>query len=575
MSPLLAFARKQGGQNSKVAILINYQEIVREVIKNIGLLDDAKIKRALEEQFDTGERLARIMARLGYIANENVGAALVPQIGMLPATIKTQGIDSRALSIIPAILAVTHRIIPVKLETGALFIATDDPLNFLSVKFFERAANLNVEIILADRANIDNALGELYASRQKEKPQIDLSKLSEGIKDIKGDDDAPVIKLVNVLIEEALRRRASDIHVEPLEHKFRIRYRIDGVLHEIQGPPKRLQGSIISRLKIMAGMDIAEKRLPQDGRIKLILEKKELDLRVSTLPAIHGESVVMRILDKSGFMVGLEDMGLLPENKKDFEKLINLPNGMILVTGPTGSGKTTTLYATLSHINQKERKVITIEDPVEYQLDGINQVQVKPQINLTFASGLRSMLRQAPDIIMVGEIRDLETAEIAVQSALTGHLIFSTLHTNDAAGAVTRLVDMGIKPYLVASTVQCVMAQRLVRTVCPSCRQAYAPSQEEISMLSLNPGQLKGFELYKGKGCAACNNTGYKGRMGIYELLVMNDTIRELVLENVSSTVLCRKAMDMGMHTLKQDGMEKVKKGYTTIEEVLRVTQDA
>jgi general secretion pathway protein E/type IV pilus assembly protein PilB len=428
---------------------------------------------------------------------------------------------------------------------------------------------------LADKLDIDKAIAELYTSKQKEKAHSDLSKLSEDIKDVKGDDDAPVIKLVNMIIEEALKRRASDIHIEPLEHKFRIRYRIDGVLHEIQGPPKRLQGSIISRLKIMAGMDIAEKRMPQDGRIKLKLEKKELDLRVSTLPATYGESVVMRILDKSGFMVGLEDMGFLPENKKDFEKLINLPNGMILVTGPTGSGKTTTLYATLSHINQKERKVITIEDPVEYQLDGINQVQVKSQINLTFASGLRSMLRQAPDIIMVGEIRDLETAEIAIQSALTGHLIFSTLHTNDAVGTVARLIDMGIKPYLVASTVQGILAQRLVRTICPSCREAYNPSAEEAAMLSISPGRLKDCELYKGKGCSACNNTGFKGRMGIYELLIMNDNMRELVIENTPSTVLCKKAREFGMRTLKEDGMEKVKRGYTTIEEILRVTQDA
>ncbi|PIW68231.1 MAG: type II secretion system protein E, partial [Candidatus Omnitrophica bacterium CG12_big_fil_rev_8_21_14_0_65_42_8] len=301
----------------------------------------------------------------------------------------------------------------------------------------------------------------------------------------------------------------------------------------------------------------------------------ELDLRVSTLPATYGESVVMRILDKSGFMVGLEDMGFLPENKKEFEKLINLPNGMILVTGPTGSGKTTTLYAVLSHINQKERKVITIEDPVEYQLDGINQVQVRSQINLTFANGLRSMLRQAPDIIMVGEIRDLETAEIAVQSALTGHLIFSTLHTNDAAGAVTRLVDMGVKPYLVASTVQGILAQRLVRTICPSCREIYNPSKEELVLLSIAPDQLRDFEFYKGKGCSTCNNTGFKGRMGIYELLIMTDSIRELVIENTSSAVLCKKARELGMRTLKEDGMEKVKRGYTTIEEILRVTQDA
>ncbi|HAZ10025.1 MAG: type II secretion system protein GspE [Omnitrophica bacterium GWA2_41_15] len=551
------------------------REIVKEIVKNIGLLDDQKIQRALDEQFNTKERLAKIMVRLGYVSSENVGNALIPQLGILPLAIQIDHIDLKAVNTISPQLAVSHRIVPFKLQAKTLFLATDDPINFLASDFFERITSLSVDMTLADQADIDKALAELYTSKQKETLHSDLSKLSEDIKDAKGDDDAPVIKLVNMLIEEALKRRASDIHVEPLEHKFRIRYRIDGVLHEIQGPPKRLQGSIISRLKIMAGMDIAEKRLPQDGRIKLALENKELDLRVSTLPAIHGESVVMRILDKSSFMVGLEDMGFLPENRRDFERLINLPNGMILVTGPTGSGKTTTLYATLSHINQKERKVITIEDPVEYQLDGINQVQVKPQINLTFASGLRSMLRQAPDIIMVGEIRDLETAEIAVQSALTGHLIFSTLHTNDAAGAIMRLADMGIKPYLAASTVQGILAQRLVRTICPSCREVYQPSKEEMVMLSIVPGQLKDLELYKGKGCSACNDTGFKGRMGIYELLVMNDSLRELVLENAPSAVLCKKAREFGMRTLKEDGMEKVKRGHTTIEEVLRVTQDA
>ena len=324
----------------------------------------------------------------------------------------------------------------------------------------------------------------------------------------------------------------------------------------------------------MAGMDIAEKRLPQDGRIKIDVDKKELDLRVSSLPGIHGESVVMRILDKTSFLVGLEDLGFIAEQRKAFEKVINLPNGMILVTGPTGSGKTTTLYATLSHVNQKERKVITIEDPVEYQLDGINQVQVKPQIGLTFAGGLRSMLRQAPDIIMVGEIRDLETAEIAIQSALTGHLIFSTLHTNDAAGAVTRLADMGVKPYLVASTLQGVLAQRLVRTICPACRESYKPSEEEAKALLLNPGEVLGFELYRGKGCLTCSDTGYKGRIGIFEFLMMTDEIREMILKNASSSDIALKAREAGLKTLKEDGLEKIKRGYTTIQEVLRVTQD-
>ena len=422
------------------------------------------------------------------------------------------------------------------------------------------------------KQDMDKALNGLYTSKKAK--DIDLGKVSEDITVTKGGEDAPIIKLVNLIINEAVKERASDIHVEPLEKKFRVRYRIDGVLHEVPGPPKRLEGSVISRVKIMAGMDIAEKRLPQDGRIKMASGKKELDIRVSSLPGIHGESMVMRILDKTNFLVGLEDMGFFPKERKDFEKLVNLPNGMMLVTGPTGSGKTTTLYATLSHINQKERKVITIEDPVEYQLDGINQVQVKSQIGLTLVSGLRSMLRQAPDIIMVGEIRDLETAQIVVQSALTGHLIFSTLHTNDACGAITRLIDMGVKPYLVSSTVQGVLAQRLVRTICPSCREAYKPSEEEAKILSLSPEEANSIELYRGKGCPACADTGFKGRMGIFELFVMTDEVRELVLKNVSGIELNKKAKESGMKGLKDDGLEKVKRGYTTVEEVMRVTQD-
>ena len=399
--------------------------------------------------------------------------------------------------------------------------------------------------------------------------------VKESVKETEGGNDAPLIRLVNVIIKEAVQRRASDIHIEPLENKFRVRYRIDGVLHDVPGPPKRLQGSVISRLKIMAGMDIAEKRLPQDGRIKLNFDKKELDLRVSSLPGIHGESVVMRVLDKSSFWVGLEDLGFFPEQRKNLERLINLPNGMILVTGPTGSGKTTTLYAILSHINQKERKVITIEDPVEYQLDGVNQVQVRSQIGLTFASGLRSMLRQAPDIIMVGEIRDVETAQISIQSALTGHLIFSTLHTNDAASAITRLVDMRIKPYLTAYTVQGILAQRLVRTICPSCREVYKPSDEERKLLSLTSEIAGAFELYRGRGCPDCHKTGFKGRIGIFELLMITDEIREMILDNASSSAICRKAKELELKTLKEDGLEKVKKGWTSIEEVMRVTQDA
>jgi len=552
--------------------LVKKQDTIKEVLKNIGLLDEEKIGKALLEQKKTKERFSSALVKLGYVSNKEVGKTLIPQIGFLPHTVKIKDIDIKAKSALLSSIALSHRLLPMKYEPNHLTLGTDDPLNFLAVENLEKMIGATIKLELIHSQDLDGLLKKVYAGAKK--VDVDLGKASEDIVEVKGGDDAPIIKLVNIIIGEAVKRRASDIHVEPLENKFRVRYRIDGVLHEVPGPPKRLQGSVISRIKIMAGMDIAEKRLPQDGRIKIDVDKKELDLRVSSLPGIHGESVVMRILDKTSFLVGLEDLGFIAEQRKAFEKVINLPNGMILVTGPTGSGKTTTLYATLSHVNQKERKVITIEDPVEYQLDGINQVQVKPQIGLTFAGGLRSMLRQAPDIIMVGEIRDLETAEIAIQSALTGHLIFSTLHTNDAAGAVTRLADMGVKPYLVASTLQGVLAQRLVRTICPACRESYKPSEEEAKALLLNPGEVLGFELYRGKGCLTCSDTGYKGRIGIFEFLMMTDEIREMILKNASSSDIALKAREAGLKTLKEDGLEKIKRGYTTIQEVLRVTQD-
>ena len=552
--------------------MMRKQDIVKELVKGIGLLDDKKIAHAFDKQIETKEYFAGLLVKLGYVSNQNVGKTFTSQLGFLPLSVKIETLEKKLISYLPANIALTHRIIPLKQDSGKLTLGTDDPLNFLAQKNLEAIIGSGIELELLRSLDMDKALDSLYASKKVK--GLDLGKASEDINVTKGAEDAPIIKLVNLIINEAVKERASDIHVEPLEKKFRVRYRIDGVLHEVPGPPKRLEGSVISRVKIMAGMDIAEKRLPQDGRIKMVSDKKELDLRVSSLPSIHGESIVMRILDKTSFFVGLEDVGFLPKEKKDFEKLINLPNGMILVTGPTGSGKTTTLYATLSHINQKDRKVIMIEDPVEYQLDGVNQVQVKSQIGLTFASGLRSMLRQAPDIIMVGEIRDLETAQIAVQSALTGHLIFSTLHTNDACGAITRLIDMGVKPYLASSTVQGVLAQRLVRTICPSCREAYKPSEEEAKILSLSPEEVNSLKLYRGKGCPTCAYTGYKGRMGIFELFIMTDEARELVLNNSSSTELNKKAKESGMKGLKEDGLNKVKRGYTTVEEVMRVTQD-
>jgi len=560
-------------------------EIIEEMLKGTGLLKAEDIKDALRQQRDTRERLGLILLRKGCITDENIRNVVTAQIGAEVQETQSLKIDQDVSRKVPMTFAYHHRVVPIKFENDIITIATDNPFNFLAFGNFKFFLGYNIEGILTTEEDIDELLEKYYGLKEGAPIDALVAGMDTKMKAAPGEieeekeevvlkeKETPVVKLVSLLIAEAFKKRASDIHIEPLENKFRIRYRIDGVLHEVPGPPKRLQASVISRVKIMAGMDIAEKRLPQDGRIRIEIGGKELDLRVSTLPAIYGESVVLRILDKSSFLFGLKELGFMAEDEKKFECLIKAPNGIFLVTGPTGSGKTTTLYASLSHINGPDRKLITVEDPVEYQISGINQVQVKPQINLTFATGLRSILRQAPDVIMVGEIRDFETAQVAIQAALTGHLVFSTLHTNDAPGAVTRLIDMGIKPYLVASSVQAVLAQRLVRVICPSCKTEYKPSKEEIMAVNLKPEQLKNAKFYRGKGCDECANTGYKGRIGIFELLVMSDEVREVVFEKVSSNIIKEKAKALGMVTLREDGVRKVLKGMTTISEVMRVTQ--
>jgi general secretion pathway protein E/type IV pilus assembly protein PilB len=384
--------------------------------------------------------------------------------------------------------------------------------------------------------------------------------------------DAPIIKLVNMLIVEAFRARASDIHLEPLAKTFRVRYRIDGVLHEMKSPPKRLQAAVISRIKIQSAMSIAERRIPQDGRIQTQVGGKLIDLRVSCIPTNHGESIVMRILDKEGLRLGLPELGFFTDDQQTFERLIGLPDGILLVTGPTGSGKTTTLYSCLNFINRPDRKIITVEDPVEYLLSGINQVQVSETVGLTFATALRAMLRQAPNVIMLGEIRDVETATIAINASLTGHLVFSTLHTNDAPSAVTRLIDIGVKPFLVASSVRALMAQRLVRKVCKRCAAPATLSDTEMHALNLQPAQLAGANCMQGKGCSDCNKTAYRGRFGIFEIFVLDDQARKLVYERVGSSVLRARAREMGMRTLREDGVRKVLAGLTTADEVIRAT---
>ena len=564
--------------------MLNKSRLIAEYVRSIGILEESQVKNVLKSQAESGGRLSEILAEIGFLKIEQLRDLIVQEFSLVRSPIFDIEIPFDVLQRVSPNIAYRHRMVPLKYEDGVLTVATDDPINLLAQDNLENLTGCKLNFVMTPETNLSIALEKHYggsknileAVAQKKDAEIAVS-----FKGAAGDvakeeekEEAPIIKLVTQIIAEAVKNRASDIHLEPLEDKFRIRYRIDGVLHEVPGPPKQLQPSIISRLKIMAGMNIAEKRLPQDGRIRIQGAGKDLDLRVSTLPALYGESVVMRILDKSSFMLGLKELGFLHEDAATFEKLIHLPYGMLLITGPTGSGKTTTLYASLSYINKPNKKLITIEDPVEYQISGINQVHVKPSIGLTFASGLRTMLRQAPDVIMVGEIRDFETASIAIQAALTGHLLFSTLHTNDAAGAFTRLIDMGVKSYLVSSTVQAVMAQRLVRKICDNCREDYQPSLEELYVLGHKQGDPKaaGIKLWRGRGCKNCNYTGYRGRIGIFELLLNTDEIREMVIKRMPSPEIRDAARRHGMKLLREDGLSKVMEGITTISEVVRIT---
>ena len=556
-------------------------KLLLRTLEEMGLLAAPQIEQALAMQRRQGKRLARLLVEMGFLRSEQIGQQLATQLGLLPAT-GALPFDRALAPPIPAAAAQEHRIVPLAVEQGRLRLATDQLFNVLAVEYLGSLARQPVELVFVTPEQVTQLLGDRYAASASSPtsgvvaptsapptPAAAGAAASDG-------DDAPIIRLVDQLIDEAYRQRSSDIHVEPLAERLRIRFRIDGVLRETPPPPPRLHGPVTSRIKILAGMDIAEKRLPQDGRIQRSVDGHLLDVRVSSLPSLHGETIVMRLLDKASVLVGVEELGLSGPVLEAFRRLIGLPYGMVLVTGPTGSGKTTTLYAALAALNTPKKKVITVEDPVEYQIAGINQVQVRPQVGLTFAQGLRAMLRQAPDVIMVGEIRDTETAQVAVQAALTGHLVFSTLHTNDAASAVTRLVDMGVPPYLVASTVQGVLAQRLLRRVCAACRTAYAPGLEERAPFADLAGSRPSEPTFvKGAGCAQCGDSGFRGRIGAFELLVMNDPLRDLVHTRVSSDAIRARAIEQGMQTLRGDGWEKAGRGMTTLAEVLRVTGDA
>jgi general secretion pathway protein E len=467
--------------------------------------------------------------------------------------------------------------LPLERKDTRLDVAMADPRDMLAIEILQKLTNEKIRPLLATEDRILEAINRFYEGKKSQVDEI-ISSINgvevvedniEQLKDLAS--EAPIIRLVNLLINRAVEKGASDIHIEPFEREVKIRFRIDGVLHEVESLPKPTLPAIVSRIKIMAKLDIAEKRLPQDGRIQLRVEGKNIDLRVSTLPTLFGEEVVMRILDRSQVMLNLEDLGFPDDVLKQFKELITSSHGMILVTGPTGSGKTTTLYAALNKINTPDKKIITIEDPVEYQLNGINQIQVNPQIGLTFAKGLRTIVRQDPDIVMIGEIRDLETAEIAVQAALTGHLVFSTLHTNDAPSAITRLIDMGVEDYLVASSVIGILAQRLVRMICPYCKEEVRIPVSIERLFAQNNVEVK--KIFRGRGCERCDFTGYRGRQGIFELLIINDEIREMISRNIDSETIKRKAISLGMNPLLRDGLIKAAKGITTVEEVLRVAQ--
>jgi general secretion pathway protein E/type IV pilus assembly protein PilB len=547
---------------------------------DMGYITHEDVDQYRAEAEPLGMGVVDLMVERKLITSQLVTQAKAAHFGCEMVNLSEIRLDDDLISSVPRTIAKRYSVVPVYRHGNHLAIALSDPSDLNTIDSLHHLLHADLELKVATEEDIEAALKKYYGADDSEIGKM-IQDITEGEVEIgiaKGeqddsvvDADAPIIKLVNGLIVEAFKMRASDIHLEPMGKAFRVRYRIDGVLHEVKSPPKRLQAPIISRLKIQSNMSIAEKRIPQDGRIQTQVGAKTIDLRVSCLPTNHGESIVMRILDKEGLKLGLSELGFFTDDQQTFERLIALPDGILLVTGPTGSGKTTTLYSCLNFINRPDRKIITVEDPVEYVLSGINQVQVNDVVGLTFSAALRSMLRQAPNVIMLGEIRDLETATIAINASLTGHLVFSTLHTNDAPSAVTRLIDIGVKPFLVASSTRALMAQRLVRKICRKCAAPHAPPEAELHSLGLD-AKAPGANFMKGKGCTECNKLGYKGRFGIFEVFVINDEARKLIYEKVASSTLRIQAREMGMRTLREDGARKVMAGMTSAEEVIRAT---
>ncbi len=548
-------------------------------------LSEEQLEKALVVHREKGIKLGDALVQLKYLRMEDILKGLSIQLGFpYENKINVDEVPSDLISSLPINYAKKNEILPLRREGNAVILAISDPTNFYVLDDLRTLFGTEVKPVIASAYEIVNAINVVY-NKATGAGDTDIEELDESVGEINANfdepvdlldatDEAPIIRLVNSLLFRSVKQKASDIHIEPFEKELVIRFRIDGVLYDIMRPPKRAQSSIISRVKIMAGLNIAEKRLPQDGRIRIKIAGKDIDIRVSTIPTSFGESVVMRLLDRSSILLDLDTLGLMGKTLESTRALIKKGHGIILVTGPTGSGKTTTLYSALSQINTKDIKILTIEDPVEYQLPGVNQVQVNPKIDLTFASGLRAFLRQDPDVIMVGEIRDRETAEVAIQASLTGHLVLSTLHTNDAPSTVTRLIDMGVEPFLVSSSIIGIIAQRLVRTVCHDCAKKYTPTEEELDRIGLKPADLKGRQIYKPVGCPICLETGYAGRKGIYEFMLMVDAIRAELMKGSDASTIRKVALANGMTSLRLDASNKVLSGLTTIEEVLRVTQE-
>jgi type IV pilus assembly protein PilB len=547
-----------------------------EVLLDEGLITQEQLGTALAEQQRLGRSLGRILIDLGLVREPDLVSALARKIGLNFVDLTEFHIDPSAASLIPEPVARRYRALPIGYEDSMLVVAMSDPANVFALDDIRTITGKQVKPVVATASDVDQAIRR-YGQFDQSVEDISAeaaSKAEEKVADVTqveaAMEEAPIVRLVNLLITQAVTDRASDIHLEPTEHDIRIRYRIDGVLHEVMRSPKNIQNALISRLKVMADINIAERRVPQDGRVGLVVGGRAVDLRVATLPTVYGEKVVLRILDKTSVLLRLEDLGFLEGPYRRFEQAFRKPYGTILATGPTGSGKSTSLYATLNIINTPDRNIITIEDPVEYRLPGVNQIQVNVKAGLTFAAALRSILRADPDIVLVGEIRDRETALIAMEAALTGHLVLSTLHTNDAASAITRLIEMGVEAYLVASALDCVVAQRLARKLCDRCKEQYEPTGAELEGAGI-PAEWGIERLFRPVGCPACGRTGFKGRVGLYEVMLVSEEIEKLTVERISSEEIKKVAVEQGMITLRNDGLEKVRMGLTSLDEVFRV----